>query len=197
MPKTDDDETREDETRDDQTGTDDTGQDDADDAAQRDGADDKPDTDATDWKREARKWERQAKANADKAKKLDEIEAANKTEAEKLQAERDRFAQRAQAATERAVRAEVRSAARDLRFQDPADALRLIGDLSDFTDDDGEVDEDAVTKALKKIAKDKPYLLKQATTGPSGGDFSGGTRAKSDASSMSVDDFRKARRKRT
>jgi len=196
MPKTDDDDTREDDTRDDQT-TDDTGQDDTDDAAQRDGDDDKPGDDSDDWKSKARKWERQAKANAAKARKLDEIEAANRTEAEKLQAERDQLAQRAKAATDRAVRAEVRSAARDLRFQDPADALRLIGDLDAFTDDDGEVDEDAVTKALKKIAKDKPYLLKQETAAKSGGDFSGGTGAKSDASSMSVDDFRKARRKRT
>lgn len=47
-------------------------------------------TDTTDWKAEAEKWkalsrknEDQAKANAEKAKQLDELEEANKTELEK------------------------------------------------------------------------------------------------------------------
>jgi hypothetical protein len=194
MPKTDDDETRDDDqTRDDQT-TDDTGQDDADDAAQRNG-DDNADDDGTDWKAEARKHEKRAKANATKAKKWDEAEATNKSEAERLQTERDEAQKRAQAATDRAVKAEVKSVARDLKFRDPADALRLV-ELSELADEDGEVDETAVTKALKKIAKDKPYLVANETAGRSGGDFSGGTGAKSDASSMSVDDFRKARKRR-
>ena len=188
--------TRDDATRDDQT--DDTGtRGDTDDAARRDGDTDTGGDagDSTDWKREARKWERQAKANADKARRLDEIEAANKSEAEKLQAERDQYAAKAKAATDRAIKAEVRSAARDLKFRDPAHALRLV-DLDDLTTDDGEVDEDAVTKALKAIAKEKPYLLKSGQGGPSGGDFGGGTGAKNDAASMSVDDFRKARKRR-
>lgn len=185
-----------DDTRDDQN-TDDTGEDTTDDAAQRDGDDAKTGDDGTDWKAQARQWEKRAKANAGKAKKWDEAEAANKSDTERLTGERDQAVARADAATTRAVRAEVRSAARDLKFQDPADALAQLGDLSAFVDDEGEVDEDAVTKALKKIAKDKPYLLKQDKAAKSGGDFSGGTGDKGDASSMSVDDFRKARRKRT
>jgi len=36
------------------------------------------------WKAEARKWEAQAKANAEAAKRLAELEDANKTEAEKV-----------------------------------------------------------------------------------------------------------------
>lgn len=122
--------------------------------------------------REQRKAaEKAAKANATKAAKLDEIEAANKTEAEKLQAKAEQAEKKAKAATDRAVKAEVRSVARDLKFVDPADALRLV-DLSELADDDGEVDEAAVTKALKKVAKDKPYLLK-GEGGASGGDFTG------------------------
>lgn len=198
----DNDDTRDDDTtRDNQDddATRDTGkQGDTDDAAQRDGDADKPDDgekDAAYWKAQSRKHERNAKSNSAKAKRLDEIEAANKTEAEKLQAERDQFAEKAKAATDRAVKAEVRSVARDLKFRDPADALRLV-DLSELADDDGEVDDAAVTKALKKIAKDKPYLIGGGTSGPSGGDFAGGTGAKNDTSSMSVDDFRKARKRR-
>jgi len=149
----------------------------------------------TDWKREARKWERLAKANADKARRLDEIEAANKTEAERLAAERDQYAERARKATERAVRAEVRAVASTLRFRDPADALRLV-DVDELVDDDGEVDEDAVKTALRKIAKDKPYLIADDAPARSGGDMSGGGGKGSDPASMSVEDFRKARRKR-
>lgn len=40
--------------------------------------------DSTDWKAEARKWEKRAKENADKAKKFEEYEEANKSEFEKL-----------------------------------------------------------------------------------------------------------------
>lgn len=195
-----DDDTREDDaTRDNQDDGDtrDTdGKGDTDDAAKRDGTDaDKPDGDDVDWKAEARKHERRAKANAAKAKKLDEIEAANKTEAEKLATDRDEALKKAAAATDRAVKAEVKSVARDLKFRDPADALRLV-DLADLADDDGNVDDAEVTKALKKIAKDKPYLIGGGASGPSGGDFASGTGAKGDASSSSIDDFRKARRTR-
>jgi hypothetical protein len=40
--------------------------------------------DKTDWKAEARKWEARSKENADKAKRLDEVEEAGKSEAQKL-----------------------------------------------------------------------------------------------------------------
>lgn len=40
---------------------------------------------ATDWEAEAKKWEKRAKENFEKANKLDEIESASKTEAQKLQ----------------------------------------------------------------------------------------------------------------
>lgn len=81
-------------------------------------ATDAPNTDAppaeTDWKTEARKWEQRAKenltaakANEDAAKRLAEYEESQKTEAQKLQEERDKAT--AELASERAarIRAEV------------------------------------------------------------------------------------------
>jgi len=60
-----------------------------------------------DWKAEARKWEKRAKANAEAAKRLAEIEEAQKSEAEKV-AERLAKAERAAAEAEaRALRREI------------------------------------------------------------------------------------------
>lgn len=53
----------------------------------------------TDWKAEARKWEQRAKENTEAAKKLADIEEANKTEIQKAQ-------DRAAAAEQRATQAE-------------------------------------------------------------------------------------------
>jgi hypothetical protein len=47
---------------------------------------------AVDWKAQARKWEDRAKANSEAAKRLQEIEDANKTDLERITAERDRLA---------------------------------------------------------------------------------------------------------
>ena len=65
----------------------------------------------TDWKAMARKWERLAKENADKAKSFDELQEASKTELEKAQeakakAERDLSEYRAKAERE-ALRSKV------------------------------------------------------------------------------------------
>lgn len=76
-------------------------------------ATDAPSTDAppaeTDWKTEARKWEQRAKenltaakANEDAAKRLAEYEESQKSEAQKLQEERDKA--NADLASERAAR---------------------------------------------------------------------------------------------
>lgn len=54
----------------------------------------------TDWKAEARKWEQRAKENTEAAKKLADIEEANKTEIQKAQ-------ERAAAAEQRATQAEL------------------------------------------------------------------------------------------
>jgi thioesterase domain-containing protein len=117
------------------------------------GPDPKPETD---WKAEARKWEERAKANKDAAAKLAEIEAANQTEAEKAAARAEAAEKRAQELTDRTVRAEVRSLAKG-RLVDPDDAPRFL-DLKAFVDDDGNVDEAAITKAIDDLVEKKPHL---------------------------------------
>ncbi len=68
---------------------------------------DEPARAEVDWKTEARKWEKRAKENAEAAKRLAEIEEAQKSEAEKV-AERLAKAERAAAEAEaRALRREI------------------------------------------------------------------------------------------
>lgn len=72
-----------------------------------------------------------------------------------------------QRANQRIVRAEVKSAATGL-LENPAIALRLL-DLTVFeVDDDGEVDADEITDAIKDLIAKEPYLAKQNST-PQGG----------------------------
>lgn len=115
-------------------------------------------TDSTDWKAQSRKHERAAKANAEAARELAALKAKDQTESQRLSTERDAATTRATAMLQRAVKAEVRSAAAGLKFRDSSDAMRLL-DLDDLTDDEGEVDTDQVTAALQAIATAKPYLL--------------------------------------
>lgn len=116
----------------------------------------------TDWKAEARKWEQRAKENHGKAKKLDELEQANATELEKAQKAAEENEARARAATERAVKAEVRALADG--FEDRTDAVLRLGDLTRFVDDDGEIDDKAIVKELDAVLKAAPHLAKQEPT---------------------------------
>ncbi len=50
----------------------------------------------TDWKSEARKWEKQAKANKDAARRLAEIEKSQESEQQRLERERDEARQQAE-----------------------------------------------------------------------------------------------------
>ena len=68
----------------------------------------------------------------------------------------------AQRFTTRLLQAEVKAGARGMGFHDPNDAIQQLGDLSDAVKD-GEVDADAVSKALTKLATDKPYLVNAET----------------------------------
>lgn len=60
-----------------------------------------------DWKAKSREWEKRAKANADAAKRLAEIEEANKSEAEKAAERLAKAEQTARDAEARALRREV------------------------------------------------------------------------------------------
>jgi len=119
--------------------------------------------DAAKWKALSRKHEDQAKANADKAKKLDELEVANQSEAEKLAAAKDAAEKRAAAAIQRAVRAEVKVLAGD--FADPTDAEAAI-DPADYVNDAGEIDTEAIKTKLAELLTAKPHWRKTAVGTP-------------------------------
>jgi predicted RNase H-like HicB family nuclease len=67
-------------------------------------------TDTTDWKAESRKWERQAKSNAEAATKLATLEESQKTEQQKLADRAAQAERRAAEAELKVLRAEVASA---------------------------------------------------------------------------------------
>lgn len=72
-----------------------------------DGAGTDPAAEAAKWKAMARKHEQQAKANADKARRLDELEDSQKSELEKLTGKATEAEQRAAKAEATALRLEV------------------------------------------------------------------------------------------
>lgn len=119
-------------------------------------------------RKEAAKYRTEAKANADAAKRLAEIEEANKSEIEKaVEAARKEGATEAlKVANSRLVSAEARALAAEAQFQDPGDAVRLL-DLSDVTvADDGTVDTEGIKTALAELAKTKPYLIRDSGPKP-------------------------------
>ncbi|WP_159944801.1 MULTISPECIES: hypothetical protein [unclassified Nocardiopsis] len=115
-------------------------------------------------RRENAKYRSQVRELEPAAAKVAELEAANATELERAVAT-------AKAETEKAVseryarllvEAEARGIAAELRFRDPADAVRLV-DLDDIeADKDGAVNRDAVRDALRSIAEAKPYLTEES-----------------------------------
>ena len=84
--------------------------------------------------RKARHWEERAKANADAAERLKEIEDSKKTELEKLTEQQAAAERRAAEAEQRAMRLEV-AAAKGLT---PAQAKRLVGTTVDELEADAE-----------------------------------------------------------
>lgn len=59
--------------------------------------------------------------------------------------------------------AEVRALAAELHFNDPADALAALGDLSDVTvGEDFTIEADPIKARLSEIAEKKPYLIAKA-----------------------------------
>jgi membrane protein involved in colicin uptake len=107
------------------------------------------------WKRQSRENETRAKANAEAAKRLAQIEEDQKTEAEKA-ADRVAAAEaRASKAAERAVAASIKAAATG-RFADPDDAVDALA-RQNFTGADGEIDEDAIAAALDDLLERKKH----------------------------------------
>lgn len=113
------------------------------------------------WKALSKKNEDRAKANADAAKRLAELEAASATDLEKAaKAARDEGRTEVlTVANARLVNAEARAAAAELRFKNPALAIKSVDLSSIEVNDDGEVDAGAVRAALAELANAEPYLV--------------------------------------
>lgn len=118
-----------------------------------------PDEDPAKWKAHARKWEGQAKANAEAAKRLTEIEDANKSEIEKATDNARAAEARAKEAELKALRLEVASD----KGLTTAQAKRLMGD----TREELEADADELVESFKPAetakgtpptGKPKPHL---------------------------------------
>lgn len=153
----------------------------ADDAAAGDDGDDDTDSGADDleaevqkWKALARKHEKQAKANADKARQYDELEDSQKSElekatgkaadAEKRATEAERRAQRLEVALDKAPEgmpiAQVRKLAKRLQGDSPedleADAEELFADFApsgDDTDEDDDTDDTSGSRRPREKLK--------------------------------------------
>lgn len=121
------------------------------------------------WKALARKHESTAKANADAAARLAKIEEASQTELEKaVSAARKETEQtiRSQVQAERALD-RVEALARD--FADPEDArLHLSSRVGEFLDKDGQIDTDAIRKALSDLLAQRPHLAATPSGRPVG-----------------------------
>lgn len=121
--------------------------------------------------RDALEKERTARKESDrKAKERDAFEAELITVREQGKSEQEKLLAKAVADADKAARTDERSkadrrvvaaevkAAAGGRLHDPADAVLNI-DLSEFqVDDDGNVDEKAIQKALDELLERKPYL---------------------------------------
>ena len=114
-----------------------------------------PKVDDTDWKAEARKWEQRAKENAPAAKRLAEIEEANKSEAQKAAERTAKAEQRAAEAEAKVVRREVA-----LDHKLTAEDAALLDTITD---------EDAMRRLAARLAGAESDKKKQGPHVPSEG----------------------------
>ena len=137
-------------------------------------------------KRLKREKEKQAELDA-KLKRLEEFEKAEEerkkaamSEADRLKAEKEEASKKAEEAVEKAKKAqdaanqriintEIKSIARALNANDPADVLALLNKSAIEIDDDGNVI--GVEEAVKVLKEAKPWMFKQAI----GADAAGGS----------------------
>ncbi|WP_113699176.1 hypothetical protein [Nonomuraea lactucae] len=123
----------------------------------------------TDWKAEARKWEKRAKENSSAAEELDKVRKASMSEQEKaVEKARKEGETTATVAAGRKLAEAKFETALARKGLDLGDAADLI-DVGKFVDDKGDVDDAAIKKAVDKLAKLAPKAPPS-----SGGDFGGG-----------------------
>lgn len=97
------------------------------------------------------------------AKRAQELEDAQKSEAERLAGQLTAAQERAAKATRTAVAAKVEALAAS-QFADPEDAAGAL-DLASFVDEDGSIDTAAIKTELSALLKRKPHWAK-APEGP-------------------------------
>jgi hypothetical protein len=117
-------------------------------------------------KEERAKWEKEAQDAAERAEAEKNGEYQKLlTKAEQKAADAEaKLAQIEQSARARVLKSEIRSVAVELGFANPAVAFRLVD--ADAVDFDAETGEPLnVKKLLEQLAKDEPYLVKQAGSG--------------------------------
>ncbi len=127
-----------------------------------------PPAQETDWKAEARKWEKRAKENSTAAEQLEKHKASAMSDAEKAVA-----AAKAEGASEAAKQYGLKLAKAELRAAAAAKGVDLaefddLIDVSKFLTEKGEVDDDAIKKAVARFAK-----LATPKAGRSGGEMPG------------------------
>jgi hypothetical protein len=130
------------------------------------GSDQTPDTpdlaaEVEKWKALARKHEKAANEGKTAAKRLAEVEQGQQTDLERqlAQIRTETTKEVSGKYTQKLARLSITAAARD--FQDPDDAVaHLSGQLADFVDDEGDVDETAIKRAVADLLKKRPYLGK-------------------------------------
>ncbi|MFE9955842.1 hypothetical protein [Micromonospora sp. NPDC005299] len=108
--------------------------------------------DEIDWKAKSRDWERKAKANADAAKRLAEIEEANKSEADKAAERLAKAEQTARDAEARALRREVA-----LEHKLSKDDAALLDSITD---------EDAMRRLAERLGQQAEGRKKQGNHVP-------------------------------
>ncbi|MEU0199138.1 MULTISPECIES: hypothetical protein [unclassified Streptomyces] len=126
------------------------------------------DGDGTDWKAEARKWEKRAKDNHTE---LESLRTANMSEQEKAIAEAEKAGRTAAASEygQKLAAAEFRAAVAAAGI-DLGEAAEYI-DVTRFIGEDGEVNVAAIKSAVTKFSK----LAPAKGPGRSGGDLGGGS----------------------
>lgn len=104
------------------------------------------------------KAETTARENRDKAKKLDEIEAAQQTETERATARATAVEQQLATIRRTALDAEIRAAATG--WADPSDAPRYLDDRGRYLSEDGVIDTAAITADLAAVLTQRPHLAR-------------------------------------
>lgn len=159
----------------------------------------------TDWEKEAarlrselakaRKWEKQAKSNSDAAKRLAEVEEAQKTAEQKAQDAARRAEERAQAAAERVAKAEIKAALTGV-VDDPDSIIEDLSIKRFLTDD--EPDEDAIAALKSKYEALRPPSTRAPKPNPAQGVNGSKEHEKpytqADLARMSTDEINEARK---